>query len=167
MRRRRVAVLVLCAAVLAVAAAVAWSRDRAAAPRQPIDFSHRAHEVADHLDCEYCHSTARRSTLAGVPPLERCMGCHRYVATAHPDVTALTRYWDRRAPIPWVQVNVLPRFVRFTHEPHVRAKVGCDDCHGPVERMDRVSKAHDLTMGWCLECHRQRRAPVDCLTCHY
>jgi hypothetical protein len=166
MLRRRSAIVGICAAVVLVAASV-WPRSAPDGPQQPIDFSHRAHLVADNLDCEYCHSTARRAALAGVPPVERCMGCHRFVATRHPEVLKLTRYWERRIPIAWVQVNVLPRFVRFTHEAHERANVPCQQCHGAVEQMDRVSTAHDLTMGWCVGCHRERRAPVDCLTCHY
>ena len=98
---------------------------------------------------------------------QRCMGCHRFVATGHPEVIALRRHWQQRVPIPWVQVTSLPRFVHFTHAAHVRANVACQECHGAVETMDRVAPAHDLTMGWCLGCHRQRQAPVDCLTCHY
>jgi hypothetical protein len=154
-------------AVLLLVAALTSSQSRREGPAQPIDFSHRAHEIADKLDCEFCHSTARRSAFAGMPPLERCIGCHRYVATAHPDVVALTRDWDQRTPIHWTQVNVLPRFVHFTHEAHVRAGVACQECHGPVEQMDRVAAVRDLTMGWCLGCHRQRGAAVDCLSCHY
>jgi len=165
---RRGSAVVICAAfALLVTATITWPRSGAEGPRQPLDFSHRAHILADKLDCEYCHSTARRSARAGVPALERCMGCHRFVATAHPDVVTLTRYWNRREPIAWVQVNVLPRFVHFTHEAHVRAGVACQQCHGRVEDMDRVAPAHELTMGWCLDCHRSRQAPVDCLTCHY
>src|SRR4051812_21475916 len=165
--RKRGAILGLFASVLLVTAAAAWPRGPGAGPEQPIDFRHRDHVITDRIECEYCHSTARRAALAGIPAVERCMGCHRFVATAHPEVVTLTRYWDRGAPIPWVQVNVLPRFVHFTHESHLRAKVACQDCHGRVEQTDRVVKAHDLTMGWCLSCHRQRNAPTDCLTCHY
>jgi hypothetical protein len=157
----------MCAAVLITIVAIVWPPTHAEGPQQPIDFSHRAHITADKLDCEYCHSTARRAALAGMPSVERCIGCHRFVATAHPEVAKLTRYWDRRAPIQWVQVSMLPRFVHFTHEAHMRANVSCQECHGPVEQMDRVAAAHDLTMGWCLRCHRERRAPVDCLACHY
>jgi hypothetical protein len=164
---RRGAIVGVAAAALLLAAAFTSSQSRHEAPAQPIDFSHRAHDVADKLDCAYCHSTARRAAIAGMPPLERCMGCHRYVATAHPDVLALTRAWNQRASIQWVQVNGLPRFVHFTHEAHVRARVVCQECHGAVEQMDRVAAVHDFTMGWCLGCHRERGAPTDCLTCHY
>jgi hypothetical protein len=167
MRHGRGVVATTCAALLLMVATLRWSRARAEGPQQPIDFSHRVHIATDKLDCEYCHSTAHRAALAGIPSVERCMGCHRFVATAHPDVAKLTRYWDARASIQWVRVSMLPRFVRFTHEAHVRAKVLCQECHGPVEQMDRVAPARDLTMGWCLDCHRQRRASVDCLTCHY
>ena len=82
-------------------------------------------------------------------------------------IDELARFWDAHESIPWVRVYVLPRFVHFSHEAHVRASVTCADCHGEVQRMDRVTKVRELTMGWCMECHRQRAGPDDCLTCHY
>jgi hypothetical protein len=159
--------MALAGSLMLLTAAVTWPRGRAIGPEQPIDFRHRDHVVTDRIECEYCHSTARRAALAGIPAVERCMGCHRFVATTHPEVVKLTRYWERREPVPWVQVNVLPRFVHFRHEAHVRAKVACQECHGSVEQTDRVTKAQDLTMGWCVGCHRRRGASIDCLTCHH
>lgn len=160
-------------AVAAVIAALAvWSSTRAFStarftPIQPIDFSHRAHIEADHLDCELCHSGSRRSAFAEIAPVERCMGCHRYVRTANPEVSKLRRAWDQGKTIEWVKVYRLPQFVRFDHSAHAIARVTCETCHGDVASMDRVSQTVDLTMGWCVGCHRSRRAPDDCLTCHY
>lgn len=165
MRRLRGLAVGICVLAAIGIAAIAWTRGTDA-PVQPIDFSHRAHEVADKLDCEYCHSTARRAALAGIPAVERCIGCHRYVATSHPEVVKLVRYWDRRIPIVWTAVSRLPRFVRFSHEAHVRASVSCEHCHGAIEQMDRVP-VREFSMGWCVTCHRDRGATVDCLTCHY
>src|SRR5690242_9187253 len=102
------------------------------APEQPIAFSHRDHVRGDGLSCELCHSGARRTSFAGVPPVERCMGCHRFVLAGNPGVSALRQYWDAGKPIPWVKVYTLPRFVRFSHEPHVLARVDCGRCHGDV-----------------------------------
>jgi hypothetical protein len=145
----------------------AWSRSEPYAPAQPLDFSHRDHIQEDGLDCELCHSGVRRSAFAGIAPLERCMGCHRFVLPFNPDITELRRYWEARKAIPWVKVYALPRFVRFSHEAHTTARVGCATCHGNVALMDRIAQVTPLTMGWCVGCHRNSRAPVDCLTCHY
>jgi hypothetical protein len=95
------------------------------------------------------------------------MGCHLIVAAGTEGVQALNGYWQRGEPIPWIKVNVLPRFVHFNHEAHGRAEVACAQCHGEVETMTRISRVSNLEMGWCLECHLQEEASVDCLTCHY
>ena len=94
------------------------------APPQPIDFSHRVHVADDKLDCELCHSGARRSPVAGIAPLERCIGCHKYVLTPHPEVAKLRRIWEAGKPIRWTRVYTLPQFVRFDHASHLLAKVG-------------------------------------------
>jgi len=168
MTRRR---WLLVAAILLVAgggAAFAWSIGAAPyAPAQPIDFSHPDHVRGDGLNCELCHSGARRAAFAGMPPVERCMGCHRFVLLRNPGVVALHRYWDERKAIPWIKVYTLPRFVHFSHEAHVLAQVDCARCHGDVASMRRVARVAPLTMGWCIDCHRASRAPDDCLTCHY
>jgi len=154
--------------VLIVALTVAWSGATSPyAPEQPIDFHHRDHVRTDRLDCELCHSGVRRSAFAGMPSVERCIGCHRFVVPQHPDVSKLRRYSDAGKGIPWIKVSSLPRFVRFNHEAHVLANVSCETCHGNVTEMDRVARVAPLTMGWCVQCHRAAHAPDDCLTCHY
>jgi hypothetical protein len=145
-----------------------WSAaSRPYAPQQPIDFSHLVHATDDQLRCEICHSVARRSPFAGIAPVERCMGCHQVVNPGNPEIGKVRRYWETRQPIPWVRVYVLPRFVHFNHEAHLRADVVCETCHGQVQRMNRVARVTDLAMGWCVGCHRERGASDDCLTCHY
>jgi hypothetical protein len=157
--------------VLSAAAALLFARwafaSRTYAPEQPIAFSHRVHVVDDKLDCELCHSGARRSPVAGIAPVERCIGCHKYVLTSNPEVAKLRRTWDAGKPIWWTRVYTLPQFVRFDHASHRLANVACATCHGDVGSMDRVSRAVEPTMGWCVGCHRERGAPDDCLTCHY
>jgi hypothetical protein len=166
MTRRRSIVAVL--AIAAAGSALAWSTAVSPyAPQQPIAFSHRDHVRGDGLRCELCHSGARRAAFAGVPPVERCIGCHRFVLPQNPGVALLHRYWNAGTVIPWVKVNTLPRFVRFSHEAHVLAQVDCAHCHGDVANMTRVARVAPLTMGWCVDCHRSARAPDDCLTCHY
>lgn len=168
--RGRTRALLAASAIAGVigAASIAWSVAASPyAPEQPIDFHHRDHLYTDRLDCELCHSGVRRSAFAGMPPVERCIGCHRFVVPEHPEVAKLRRYYDAGKTIPWVKVNSLPRFVRFNHEAHTLASVACGTCHGNVGEMDRVARVAPLTMGWCIRCHRDSHAPDDCLTCHY
>ncbi len=136
-------------------------------PVQPLAFSHTVHAGEFKIPCLYCHSYARRSPVAGVPSMQRCMGCHNWIQSDHPEIAKLKEYWDREEPIPWIRVYSTPDFVHFNHKRHVRAGVECQTCHGPVETMEQVSRVSSLEMGWCLQCHRQRNVSVDCATCHY
>jgi hypothetical protein len=155
------------AAVLLLTSAQRSAGSKAYAPPQPIDFSHRVHVSGDQLSCDLCHSAARRSPFAGIAPVERCIGCHRVVNPESAEIVKVRQFWETGQPIPWNKVYVLPRFVHFDHEAHLRAQVTCETCHGDVGRMDRVARITELTMGWCVGCHRAQEAPVDCLTCHY
>jgi len=163
------------------------------APVQPIFFNHVVHAGSFQIACQYCHADARRSAYAGLPSVERCMGCHKIVgAQDNPEIRKIHDYWQRREAVPWVGVFKVPEFTYFPHKPHVRAGVACQTCHGPIERMRRVgadtgrSLGNDLlnlvglrppqrllTMGWCVECHQREnasrgtRAPLDCVTCHH
>jgi mono/diheme cytochrome c family protein len=163
------------------------------APRQPIFFSHVVHAGSFQISCQYCHAEARRSEYAGLPSVERCMGCHKIIgATDNPEIRKIHDYWARQEPIPWVRIFKMPEFTYFPHKAHVRARIECQTCHGPIERMRVVGAdvgpqlASDflhllglrpgprpLTMGWCLDCHRSenakpdRKAPLDCVACHH
>jgi len=169
----------LMAAVLGIALLGLWDRVFAhARHEQPIAFSHELHAGQKQIPCEYCHSMARRSPVAGVPPLQTCMGCHQLIAVRKPEIRKLAAYWEQRAPIPWVKIHTLPDFVYFSHKRHVRAGVACQECHGPVETMKVVemSDRFPKEMGQCLSCHMEvarthRFGPevepsVDCVTCH-
>ena len=137
-------------------------------PEQPIDFSHRVHAGDNEIDCQYCHVQARRSPSAGVPSVNKCMGCHLEVAVDRPQIRLLTRYWESGEPIPWVKVHDLPDFVHFTHKRHVAAGIDCQTCHGAVETMDVVSREAPVEMGLCLTCHKEHEVEfgTDCWTCH-
>jgi mono/diheme cytochrome c family protein len=163
------------------------------APEQPILFSHLVHATRYQIPCQYCHSDARRSPAAGLPSVARCLGCHTVIgAQDNPEIAKIHEYARRGEPIPWVRVFKVPEFTYFPHKPHVRADVPCQTCHGPVERMRVVGArtgpriANDLlhvlglrpdppllSMGWCLECHREQnasrslQAPLDCVACHH
>jgi hypothetical protein len=136
-------------------------------PRQPIAFPHTVHAGIYGIPCQYCHSGVSRSAFAGIPAVETCMGCHRITGRDLPGVKQLTRYAEEKRAIPWVRVHDLPDFVHYTHEPHIRNGVPCARCHGQVEAMQEVRQVAPLTMGWCLDCHVERKAPTDCLTCHF
>lgn len=137
-----------------------------AGPEQPIAFSHRVHVGQNQIPCLYCHVNARRSSVAGIPSVQRCMGCHKITAANKPEVQKLKEYWDRKEPIPWRKVTWMPDFVFFEHWPHVQAKLQCQTCHGPVESMDRMQQVKALNMKFCVSCHRQKQASIDCAVCH-
>ncbi|MBI4579636.1 MAG: cytochrome c3 family protein [Planctomycetes bacterium] len=134
---------------------------------QPLAFSHRTHSGENAIPCLYCHAYARLGPAAGVPSVERCVGCHITAAKDHVDVVKLMEHWEKKEPIRWVRVHHLPEYVRFNHKRHVVAGVQCQVCHGEVQRMDAAVQVSDMTMGWCLSCHEERGASIDCLTCHY
>lgn len=164
-------------------------------PDQPIAYSHRLHAGELGIDCQYCHTGAERSRYAGIPAVSTCMNCHKFItatwgAVQDEDKRAVA---EKRSPakitspeiaklytgkpIVWKRIHQLPDFVYFDHRPHVNAGVKCQICHGPVETMDKVRQYSPLTMGWCVNCHRDTsatgvdgkpvHAPIDCTTCHY
>lgn len=136
-------------------------------PKQPIPFSHELHAGKMKMPCEYCHASARHGPSAGIPPMNTCMGCHKVAATDKEPIKYLTEKFNKKEPIEWIKVHDLPDFARFSHKPHVRAGVTCQECHGPVEKMEEVYQHAPLQMGWCLRCHTAKDAPKKCFTCHY
>jgi hypothetical protein len=153
-------------------AMIAFSQ-RPWAPRsdvqQPIPFSHRIHAGVNKIPCQYCHEYARRSSTSGVPPVQRCVGCHG--SQKNGGLLAVTRPWTDTAQsdfeIRWNRVYTLPDFVRFTHRPHINAGLACQTCHGPVETMERIQPVHEINMGFCIDCHTKRGATQDCYVCHH
>ena len=127
------------------------------APEQPIPFSHKIHAGTNKMDCRYCHVNADRSQHATIPSMNICMNCHTVVrALDSPFIAKLKKHYDEGKPIEWVRVHELPDFVRFDHRPHVWKGISCQTCHGDVANMERMEQMSDLTMGWCLDCHRAR-----------
>jgi hypothetical protein len=159
----------------------AWD-ENAEGPKQPIPFSHKHHAGLYQIDCQYCHTATDRSRAAGVPSVEVCMGCHSQFQPSYDElegIQILKGYWERKEPIPWVQIHRLPEYVKFRHNRHIQAGVECQRCHGPVEKMDKLAMMDEthwwpwllptktLEMGWCINCHRENNASQDCLKCHY
>lgn len=153
-------------ALLAVAALGYCQAHYRQPPTQPIAFAHSVHAGRLGLDCAFCHAFADRSPQAGVPPVERCMTCHRSIALESPEVQKLHRHQEQGEPILWNRVHGLPAHVHFTHKRHIRAGIDCSACHGGVRRMERMRQVRSLEMGWCVTCHRAHGASTDCATCH-
>lgn len=140
-------------------------------PDQPINFSHRIHAGDNEIPCLYCHVQARRSISAGVPSVNKCMGCHAQVARDRPQIRLLANYFETGEPIPWIKVHDLPDFVHFTHKRHVQADIECQTCHGDVEKFDTMKLNQEMfpnKMGLCLNCHKDNEVQhgTDCWTCH-
>ena len=134
---------------------------------QPIAFSHKIHATDYKLNCRFCHSNANKSQYAGIPSVEKCMMCHRSIATDNPEVKKVAKYWNEKQPIPWNRVTDLPDFVYFPHFRMVEyGKVPCLTCHPGMDRAGTAVQRLEFGMGWCLQCHRSRGVSIDCWTCH-
>jgi len=135
-------------------------------PRQPIPFSHRVHVHGKGISCLMCHSEVARSSRAGIPPLQTCLLCHARVIRSYPYIVKLREHFRLNRPVVWERVNWVPEFVHFDHSMHIHRGIDCGHCHGEVALMDRVVKAHQFQMGFCIQCHREKKATTDCFTCH-
>ncbi len=161
--------------------------DQGYAPVQPIHYSHKIHAGANKIDCKYCHSSARKSKHSGIPSLNVCMNCHKNIAEYNGEEDLANGYtkefytkeiaklyeavgWDdadqsytgEEKPVKWIQIHNLPDFVYFNHSQHVNvAGVECQTCHGPVEEMEIMYQHSPLTMGWCIDCHRETNVDLE------
>jgi len=160
--------------------------DQGYEPIQPIHYSHRIHAGENQIECKYCHSSARVSKHSGIPSLNVCMNCHKQIAEVAPE-TATEEYskefydneiqklyeatgWDTSSqsytgetkPVKWVRIHNLPDFVYFNHSQHVAVGgIECQTCHGPVETYEIQKQYAPLTMGWCINCHRESNIKVE------
>jgi hypothetical protein len=132
-------------------------------PVQPIDYSHKIHVGEMGMDCRYCHFTVENAAFAAIPPTATCLGCHGPTNETPPKIplrgespklTMLRDVAKTDQPIEWIKVHDLPDFVYFNHSAHVNAGVGCQSCHGRIDTMPHVFQSQTLSMGWCLNCHR-------------
>lgn len=121
---------------------------------QPVQFDHRHHAAEQGIDCRFCHVSAERSPLAGIPTVSVCIGCHGQVWNKSPRLEPVRAAFFSEQPIAWVKVHDLPDFVYFDHSAHLAKGVACVECHGRVDQMAAVRQAAPLTMSWCLDCHR-------------
>ncbi len=136
-------------------------------PTQPVPYSHRLHAGDMEINCRYCHARVDVSPVAGVPPTQVCMNCHKLVGRDRPTLQPIRDSAASGFPIRWVRVHELPDYAYFDHSVHVHAGVGCVSCHGRVDQMEVVRLEAPLSMGWCLDCHRNpgpHLRPVDEVT---
>lgn len=162
--------------------------DQGYEPIQPIHFSHKIHAGDNGIDCKYCHSSARVSKTSGIPSLNVCMNCHKNISDFQGDADstyveyskefytaeiqklydavgwdkASQQYTGKQKPVKWVRIHNLPDFAYFNHSQHVSvAGIECQTCHGPVETMEVMRQHSPLTMGWCINCHRETDVKVE------
>ena len=160
--------------------------DQGYEPVQPIHYSHRIHAGENGIDCKYCHSAARVGKHSNIPSLNVCMNCHKNISeVAETTATeehskafydeqiaklydavgwdkSLQKYTGKTKPVKWVRIHNLPDHVYFNHSQHVTvAGVECQTCHGPVEEMEIMKQHAPLTMGWCINCHRETNVKVE------
>ena len=155
-------------------------------PIQPIHYSHRIHAGDNEIDCKYCHSSARTSKHSGIPSLNVCMNCHKTISEVAPETAtedyskefydgeiaklydavgwnpAEQDYTGEEKPVKWVRIHNLPDFAYFNHSQHVTvAGIQCQKCHGPIQEMEVVYQDAPLTMGWCINCHRETNVRME------
>ena len=138
-------------------------------PQQPIEFPHNTH-VEKGLACtEYCHEAVTKGPQAGLPSVNTCLICHAAIATDKPRIQQITQMQEKGLDLNWQRVYGFAPMahVRFNHAPHIRANVECATCHGDIAHQTVAQRNVDLHMGYCVNCHREKNAPNDCLTCHY
>ena len=135
---------------------------------QPIPFPHKTH-LEKKAVCADCHESAEKGPIAGIPSVKTCMICHSQIATDKPLIKQVTGYSEKGIEIPWQRVYGFTReaHVRFNHAPHIRASVDCATCHGDLAKQTVAERVVDHSMGFCVNCHRQKSASNDCLTCHF
>jgi hypothetical protein len=119
------------------------------------------------MDCRYCHIGVEVSAFATIPPTQTCMNCHTLIKTDSEKLAVVRDSWTSGEPIQWIRIHDLPDYAYFNHSAHIHAGVGCISCHGNVAEMETVMQVKPLSMGWCLDCHRNPEMylrPVDQVT---
>jgi len=144
-----------------------WYTDVGYRPTQPVPYSHKVHVRDLGLDCRFCHTGVETSPVAGLPPTKTCMNCHNMIKANSDKLTLVRESFKNGTPLEWVRVHKSPDYVYFDHSAHITAGVGCASCHGNVDEMEVVAQHQPLSMGWCLECHRNpddHLRPIDQVT---
>ena len=119
-----------------------------------VQFSHQHHVGGVGIDCRYCHSSVESTASAGIPPTKTCINCHSQIWSTSPYLEPVRASFRDNKPLQWIRVHDLLDFVYFNHGIHVKQGVGCETCHGRIDRMPIVFQKNTLQMEWCLDCHR-------------
>lgn len=130
------------------------------APVQPVPYSHALHVDQLGLDCRYCHSNVDQSGHANIPSSQTCMNCHNQVKKDSPLLAVVRHSYETGEAVPWVKIHQAPDYVYFNHAVHVNRGVSCVECHGKVNQMEVVTHEKSLSMGFCIECHRNPETRV-------
>ena len=136
-------------------------------PEQPVQYSHKLHADDLGIDCRYCHVGVELSSKAIIPPTQTCMNCHILIKPDSKLLEPVHESWGNNTAIEWIRVHKVPDYAFFDHSAHVTRGVGCASCHGRVDQMEEVMLVEPLSMGWCLDCHRNPDAhlrPLDKVT---
>jgi len=167
--KRFIALLVLIGFVWWVSATTVKARSvglhKGYQPVQPIAFSHKLHAGQYKIACQYCHIGVEKGKSATIPSTNICMNCHTYIQEGSrygtKEIAKILESWQTGKPIEWVRIHNLPDLVYFNHAQHVKVGgIACQTCHGPVEEMEEVYQYSDLSMGWCINCHRQTKVDL-------
>ena len=125
-------------------------------PTQPIAFSHKLHAGTNQINCAYCHTSVYKGKSANIPSANICMNCHSQIKTESPEIKKIYRAIERKQPVQWVRIHNLPDLAYFNHSQHTQVGgLQCQTCHGPIQNMEVVYQYSALTMGWCINCHRE------------
>jgi hypothetical protein len=135
---------------------------------QPLEFPHNTH-IENGLMCTTCHTSVATGPQAGIPTAFTCLGCHSFIATEAPRIQQLTAMYNDGIDLEWQRVYGFSQaaHVRFNHAPHIQSEVECATCHGDIASQTVAEYNVDHTMGFCVNCHIESDAPLDCLTCHF
>ena len=135
-------------------------------PEQPIPFSHTVHSGVKQIQCQYCHPYVAYSNHPGIPAVEKCLHCHKYIIVNHPWIKKEHEYFNTNTPTPWIKLNYVAEHVLFNHQRHINSKIACNECHGQVQNLQRLPHK-TWYMKECITCHFKKGANVDCwLACH-
>jgi cytochrome c7-like protein/class III cytochrome C family protein len=135
-------------------------------PKQPIEFNHKLHVTDLKQRCVSCHADRDPGELVSMPEVSACWQCHSTIPAQSKAEQKLAAFAKQGREVDWVRVYQIPSYVRFDHRQHAKADVACEKCHGAVGQRVRLWKEQDMSMGSCMNCHRQMHASLDCGSCH-
>ncbi len=138
----------------------------AVAPEQPVPFSHKVHAGTLKMKCKMCHPNPDPGETMAIAAPATCMQCHSTIKTDSAAIQKMAAFVRNDREIKWLRVYQIPSYVSFSHKAHLDAGNKCEECHGPVQTRDQLAREGDITMGGCMNCHRAKKASIDCSFCH-